>query len=429
MDKTKLAGICLFIMSLFSIATSVSTAISPLATAFFAWLALALLITQLPRMMLIQTTMMLAIGIVCIFTSSPSVSELPILKIFSANNKLLAVITAVSFLKLIAQSGATDNESLPMGRTALLKTIWGLQLFSSVITLSAMMIFGGRIEKEATISRLHGIMFSRTFICGCFWSPFYVSISTALVYAPGSELLVIALAGIPVALFGLIFTSWQFAHDKDIESTVGFPVHANALMIPVTLSVLVIASHLLLPDFPVLSLIAILSLLMTMIILLYQKRKEALTIYKNHIKTDLPKMVRELSLFLAAGVMSTGITVLVNSSAISLSVPEFTPLVGSIFILVAIFASILGVHPIITISVIGSLLSTTNFNPNLLGVCMMMMWGLGIVISPLSAVNLTIQGRFGISSFSFLRWNATFVASMLLFCTALLYLYYYSNLI
>lgn len=429
MTKTKLAGLSLFIMTLLSIAAAVSPAVSPLATAFFAWLALLLSINQLPRKMLIQASLMLSVGLGCMFWSLDELSQLPFEKMFSANHQLLAVIAAVSFLRLITQAGNGSDESLPFGKMAMLKTIWGLHLFSSIITLSAMMIFGSRIEKEATINRLHAIMFSRTFACGCFWSPFYVAIATAILYAPGSDLLVLSLAGIPVALFGLAITSWQFMRDEEIESTAGFPVHADALAIPVALSVLLIVTHLLLPDFPVLSLISVLALLMTAILLLYQKRSAALALYKNHIEEYLPKINRELTLFLAAGVMATGLSVYITSGDIALSVPEFTPLIGAIFIIVSTIISIFGVHPVITISVIGSLLSTTDFNPNLLGVCMMMMWGIGIVISPMSALNLSIQGRFGISSFSFLRWNAVFVLSLIIFSTGLLYLYSYTKLI
>jgi hypothetical protein len=416
-------------MILFSIAASMSPAISPLATAAFAWLASIILILQLPRAMLIQVSLMLIVGISCMFWSLDELSQLPLIKMLSTNHKLLAVIAAVSFLRLISQPDISNGSSLPTGKVAMLKTLWGLHLFSSVITLSAMIIFGNRIEKEASINRLHGIMFSRTFACGCFWSPFYVAIATALIYSPGSELLVLSLAGIPIALFGMSLTSWQFLRDKEIETTAGFPVHMESLSIPIILSILVILTHSIMPDFPVLTLITILSLLLTLIILLYQKPSQVAALFSNHIDVELPRINRELSLFLAAGVMSTGLTVLIAGSDISLGLSEFTPLAGSIFILISIFVSILGVHPIITISVIGSLLSTTAFNPNLLGICMMMMWGLGVVISPLSGINLAIQGRFGIPSFSLFRWNTLYVASMLIFCTVLLYVYSYTNLL
>jgi hypothetical protein len=429
MTTIRLAGISIFLMTLLSVAAAVNPAVSPLLTAIFAWIAAFFLIMRLPRAMVMQISLMLVTGIACIVWSLDDLEQVPVIKMLSANHQLLAVIAAVSFLRLITQPDISNDESLPIGKLAVLKTLWGLHLFSSVINLSAMMIFGNRIEKDASINRIHGIIFSRTFACGCFWSPFYVAIATALLYAPGSDLVVLAIAGIPVALFGLSLTSWQLMKDEEVENTAGFPVHKEALAIPVTLSLLMIVTHLALPDFPVLTLITILSLLLTLLILLYKKRKTAMSLFGNHIHTELPNINRELSLFLAAGVMSTGLTALIASSDISLGLSEFTPLTGFLFMLVSICVSIIGVHPIITISVVGSLLSVTSFNPNLLGICMIMMWGLGIVISPLSGVNLAIQGRFGISSFSIMRWNALYVVTLLIFCAILLHLYSRSNLI
>lgn len=365
---------------------------------------------------------MLIVGISCLFAYRHNISAIEIGQALSANHKLIAIIAAVGFLRLITQTGS-EEEPLPVGKQAMIKTIWGLHLFSSVITLTAMMIFGSRIEKDAKLNRLHAIMFSRTFAAGCFWSPFYVAIATALFYAPGSELYILSLAGLPIAFFGLMLTSWQISRDPDCPDSAGFPIHLDALVIPLTLSVLVITLHLLLPDFSVLTLITMLSLAMTFVMLFFKQGGSAISLVTNHIRTALPAVIREVSLFLAAGVMSTGLTILILNSQLSLSLSEFTPVTGIIFLVLAILVSVVGVHPIITISIAGSLLAGSNFDGNFLGICMMMMWGLGIVISPLSGVNLAIQGRFGFSSFAFLRWNAAYVFNMVLFCSLLLLLY------
>jgi hypothetical protein len=102
-----------------------------------------------------------------------------------------------------------------------------------------------------------------------------------------------------------------------------------------------------------------------------------------------------------------------------------SPLTAGGFILAAILFSLIGIHPIITISILGSLLGNTAYNANLLGVCMMMMWGNSIVASPFSGINLAIQGRFDVSSFSIMRWNAAYVLAMLTVCISALYIYYY----
>jgi hypothetical protein len=415
-------GPLLFLMVLLSVASTVFPSVSPLWPALFSWLAAIILVRQLPRAMIIQVSIMMLIGIACLLKYADTLSTAQVIQSLSANHKLIAIIAAVGFLRLITQTESAE-EALPVGKIALIKTLWGVHLFSSVITLTAMMLVGNRIKQDASLNRLHAIMFSRTFAAGCFWSPFYVAIATALVYAPGSNLWVLSLAGMPIAIFGLCLTSWQFYRDPEAVESVGFPIHLDALTIPLTLSVLVITIHLMLPDFSVLTLITMLVLALTVILLYYQQRSRATQALAQHIRIELPKIVRELSLFLGAGVMSTGISVLIVNSDLSLSLSEFTAETGIIFIIASILVSIVGVHPIITISVIGSLMSGSNFEPDFLGICMMMMWGLGIVISPLSGVNLAIQGRFGFSSFSFLRWNALYVLGMLVFCSLLLSLY------
>ncbi len=429
MDKSKLAGIAILLMILFSIASAVTPLVSPLVSAGFAWLAFVLLLRQLPRAMMVQVSAMVSVGLLTLAVSKTSIDSSLITRLFSANHSLLTVIAAVGFLRLVTQPAKVAGEQLPVGRMAVTRTIWGLHLFSSVITLSAMMIFGSRIEKEAALSRIHAVAFSRTFACGCFWSPFYVSIATALLYAPGSELLTLALAGLPVALFGLAFTSWEVSRDREIENTPGYPVHIDALYVPLALSILMIGTHLVFPGFPVLTLISIISLGLTVALLLVKEKKASVGMLGEYIVTELPRMNRELSLFLGAGIMSTGLMVFLGSNYVSLELPVFTPAVGAVFIIIAISFSLIGVHPIITISAIGSLVAASDYSPNLLGLCMMMMWGLAIVVSPLSGINLAIQGRFGFSGMAMMRWNSGYTTGMLVFCTALLYFYSLSGLL
>ena len=195
------------------------------------------------------------------------------------------------------------------------------------------------------------------------------------------------------------------------------------------LSIAVIVLNKLFPAFPVLTLITILSFLLALVVLVIRNPSTAIQQIGGHIATGLPNIYRELMLFLAAGVMSTGISTLLLSSDTSLGIADVSPLVAGGFILAAMLFSLVGVHPIITISIVGSLLINTSYNVNLLGVAMMMMWGNSIVASPFSGVNLTLQGRFGTSSFSIMRWNLGYAFTMLIVCVLALSIYSYTNAI
>lgn len=425
----RLPGSLLFIMALLAVLAATSTLVSPLWSGLAGWSAALMLFGRLPRTMVYQISGLLLVGVGCLVWAVLTGHSVDFVRVLSANIHIVALIASVTFLRLISLPGDQTQAPLPSGRASLVKTAWGLHMFASVINLSAVMIFGNRMEQGAKINRLQAVLFSRAFSSGCYWSPFYVSIATALVYAPGSDFITLVLAGLPIALSGLIITTWQVAQDEESEKTYGYPLRFEALFVPLLLSIAVILLNRLFPEFPVLTLITILSFLLALLALMIRNPSAAIGQIGSHIVSGLPDMYRELMLFLAAGVMSTGIATLLLGSEISLGITSVSPLIAGGFIVTAMAFSLLGVHPIVTISIVGSLLSNTSYNVNLLGVAMMMMWGNSIVVSPFSGINLTLQGRFGISSFSIMRWNAGYALTMLIVCITALYAYHYTNVV
>ncbi|MBS1223890.1 MAG: hypothetical protein H6R24_568 [Proteobacteria bacterium] len=82
-----------------------------------------------------------------------------------------------------------------------------------------------------------------------------------------------------------------------------------------------------------------------------------------------------------------------------------------------------GVHPIITIAVCGVWLAPLHPDPNLLAITLLMGWGIGIPVNPLSGLHLVIQGRYGIDGYAFPRWNRVYTLKCLGTGIGLLYLY------
>ena len=79
--------------------------------------------------------------------------------------------------------------------------------------------------------------------------------------------------------------------------------------------------------------------------------------------------------------------------------------------------------PVISIATVSGILMPVVDDPNLLGITFLMTWALGVTYSPLSGMHLAMQGRYGINAFGFLRWNAGYVAFMLLVDGGALYAY------
>ena len=420
----KLSGTLLFVMMLLAVTAAILPQVSPMWAGLAGWAAALLLCRRLAGAMVYQIAGLLLVGLGCLAWLALKGYPVDLAGALSANVHIIALIASVTFLRLLSLPGGQSGATLPKGNKALVQTAWGLHVFASVINLSAVMLFGNRMEQAGKINRLQAILLSRAFASGCYWSPFYVSIATALVYAPGSDFLTLVLAGAPIALAGLLITSWQLARDEEGRETCGYPLRFEALFVPALLSVTVVLLHNLLPEFPVLTLITLLAFLLAFVLLAVRKPAAALRRFGVHVVDELPGIHKELMLFLAAGVMSVGIAGVLLNSDISLGLTSISPLTGGLFILVATLVSLIGVHPVITISILGSLLGNTAYNANLLGLCMMMMWANSIVGSPLSGINLAIQGRFDVSSVAIMRWNAGYVLVMLVVCVLALYGYH-----
>jgi hypothetical protein len=119
-------------------------------------------------------------------------------------------------------------------------------------------------------------------------------------------------------------------------------------------------------------------------------------------------MSNELALFLAAGVLGTGIAAAAAVSGISIGAGSFGALEAAGLLLGMIFLSALGIHAVISIATAGGLLAPLEPDPNLLGMVFVMTWALAVSLSPFSGMHLAMQGRYGIDSYRLMGWNWRF---------------------
>ena len=132
-------------------------------------------------------------------------------------------------------------------------------------------------------------------------------------------------------------------------------------------------------------------------------------------------MKGELVLFLSAGVMATGLTVLMAVTELSLPMQDFGGREAALLLAALVAAAIVGVHPVIGVAAAAPLVAPLNPDPSLLASVFLAAWGIGVSASPLSAMNLAIQGSYGIRPGQVLKWNLPFaVATLLIAATMLL---------
>ena len=396
--------------------------------ALLLWLALLMSWSQLPKATRQQAGVLMFVGVSGMGWGWYQGAVLPWQNALSSNGNLLSMLMAVSFLSMVATKESGDTpEVLPKGRSALKQTLIGVHLFGAVINMSIVFIMADRFAAASsdgnTLKNTQHQVLSRAFCAGAFWSPFFAAVAVALTYAPGAKLLNIMQAGIPMAVIGILITYFELR--PKAACFTGYPMRIGSLALPAFLALAVITAHHFFPALSVLQIISILSPL-TAIGALYLKRKPVIKTLRQHTHNRLAKMGNELALFLAAGTMAAGLNTLFTLYADQLPIPELTPLVTSLLLLVMLLLSLLGVHPVISIATVSGLLLPTQPPMDLLAMVFLACWGIGTACGPMSGMNLSLRGRYFITAKQTLKNNLHYGVIMWLISS--LSLWYYNPL-
>jgi hypothetical protein len=189
----------------------------------------------------------------------------------------------------------------------------------------------------------------------------------------------------------------------------------SALKVPAILIVTVTLMSQLLADTSILVLIAISALLVTASVLAARYGfNESFVRLREYVFEGLPRIVNELCLFLAAGVLAAGISALILHGVFDNPFDQFDSLSAAEVLAVMVLCAFCGIHPIIMISSVTPMILTLDPDPNLLAVTFLFAWHLGTCSNPLSGTSLVFQGRYGIASWKIAFWNWPYAIAMLL---------------
>ncbi|WP_207905892.1 hypothetical protein [Aestuariirhabdus litorea] len=408
-----LAGALILCGLLLVMASSLGLAV-PLALASIVyWGAVVLLWPRLGKRNRVQTLLLLAAGGGTLLWSLRRGAELDLPQLLAGNSSLISMLVAVSFLALISRPEQEAGERLPRGKRAVASTLLAVHLFGAVINLSSIFIIGDRIARQLRLTPAQVVVLVRGFSAAAFWSPFFAAMAVALSYAPEASLPRLWLVGMPLAAAALLLTGWQLSRgDKGpVAEFTGYPMHYGGLWLPLSLAAAVFIARVIYPALSVLTLITLLAPLLALLVLV-ARRAGVVVRVSNHCRQRLPQMGNELALFQAAGVLGYGLERLSGTFASQFPLQQFGALEASIAYLGIVLVSILGVHPIISIALVGSLLAPLQPDHSLLALVFLSAWALGSVVGPLSGMNLGVQGRYGVDSFQIMRMNLGYTVLM-----------------
>jgi hypothetical protein len=335
------------------------------------------------------------------------------------------MLAAVSFLRLIAEPDSGEKSALPTGIRGFFRTLFGVHFFGAVINLSSVLIVGDRLSQKKTLSHFKGLTLSRGFSLAALWSPFFAAMGIALTHAPGASLVELSTHGFPIALIGLLISMVGLRTAQKITPFEGYPWNFSSLWLPALLAVAIVITHTIYPAISILTLISLFALSITFAKLTLNKQKSCLSFLpKDFIPYHLPRISGELALFMAAGVLAVGISALLDAHEYTIPLSQLHANEASLLLLGIVILALCGIHPIISISAAGSILVPITEDLNLLGITFLMGWSLGVTASPLSAIHLTMQSRYGLSARRLLLSNLPYVGLMLMINIVALHIYY-----
>ena len=348
--------------------------------------------------------------------------KIDFIKVFTVNQYLLTLLIAVGFLRLIATPKKDKLSSLPKGKQSFIKTYLGVHLFGSVINLSSLILVADKMYKKAPLTNSQIILLTRAFSSDAYWSPFFVAFAAAITYAPNLNTSIILLNGITLAFLAFLITYYEVIKNKEfnIDEFRGYPLSFDSLYLPFILAVLVLITNYIYPNIKVIVLISLYSILMSLFILPLKKGfNQAISKFNLHIIDELPKMKVEMALFLVAGMFGMAVSSILIGLNLKLPFEIFDWQIASILLLIFITLAFIGIHPIITIAIIGDFLSGVNHT--LLALTFLMAWSTTVSTSPFSGLNLTIVARYNFDAKVIFKLNIFYAFKMYFICVLCLF--------
>ncbi|GGD31332.1 hypothetical protein GCM10012288_01670 [Malaciobacter pacificus] len=314
---------------------------------------------------------------------------------------------------MIATPKNENLKDLPKGKGSFIRTYMGVHFFGSVINMSSLLLVADKMYKKAKLSDAQIVLLTRAFSSDAYWSPFFVAFAAAITYAPNLDTHIIIINGLFLVLIGFMFTFYEITKNDrfELENFRGYPIALETLVLPFSLAFLVLLTNYFVKDLKVIVLIALFSLILAFFVLPIKKGiNKSINIFKSHILEELPKMKVEMSLFLIAGMFGISISSILFGIGIELPFEKFDWIIASIFLALFIILGFVGIHPIISIAIVGEFLSGVNHT--LLAVAFLMSWATTVSTSPFSGLNLTIVSRYTLDSKRVFKLNIIYAIKM-----------------
>lgn len=407
-----LAGLALQVLRLAGLPVALG------AVSLSLWLAVVLLWRDLGRRNRLQAGALAGTGIALLLAAALVFdAEIAWLGILDGNSYVVAMLVGVSFIGLIGsrRGHAPPPGSAVTGRRGTAGTWLGVHLLGAVLNLSTVFMVGDRLRRHGELSLPQLLALNRGLSSAALWSPFFASMGVVMTLAPEMRFGSVLAVGLPLGLAAGGLSLIDLSRRFELAEVPGYSLSPSSLLMPVVMAALVLLFHYVLT--PSLSIVSIITFLLPAVALasnLPQGPRWTLRRVRSHALERLPAMRGEVSLFLCAGLLTQGLSAFIAAATGSQwTLFEHFGAPQAVASFLAIVASaVAGLHPIIGVSVLASMLELPGSRQTLFAFVALAAWAVGTSVGPLSGINLSLQGRYGVSGGVMMRNNLGYAAAL-----------------
>ncbi|MFY0990408.1 hypothetical protein [Halomonas sp. C05BenzN] len=390
----------------------------PQLVSYAFWLAVLLLWPDLPRRTRRQAGALAGIGTgLLIVARWQHGAEVAWPRMLDGNSYVVAMLVGVSFIGLM---GNRRGETRPLGRPVtgargIAGTWLGVHLLGAILNLSTVFMIGDRLQRSGPLTTPQLLALNRGLSSAALWSPFFASMGVVMTLAPEMRFATVMAFGLPLALCAGLLSLLDLSRRFDLADTAGFSLSPSSLLMPVSMAALVMLFHYgLTPGLTIVSIITFLLPGVALLSNLPRGPRWTLRRVRGHALNRLPAMRGEISLFLCAGLLTQGLSTYIAAATGSewTLFARFGPLEAVASFLAIVASAVAGLHPIIGVSVLASMLELDAGRQTLFAFVALASWAVGTSVGPLSGINLSLQGRYGISGSRMMRQNLGYAAVM-----------------
>lgn len=377
--------------------------ISPIPVSYAFWLAVLLLWRDLPTRTRRQSGGLAAIGLALLVAARVHHgADIAWPSVLDGNTFVVAMLVGVSFVGLI---GTRSTSTRPLGRPitgarGIASTWLGVHLLGTILNLSTVFMIGDRLARRGPLSMPQYLALNRGLSSAALWSPFFASMGVVMTLAPEMHYPHVLAMGLPLAVAAGTLSVLDLSRRFELDEIAGFSFSPRSLLMPVSMAALVMLFHYgLTPELSIVSIITFLLPAVALVSNLPQGVSWTLRRFHQHTITRLPGMRGELTLFLCAGLLTKGLSTFVDAATDSSwrLFAQFEAFEAVLSFLAIVASALVGLHPIIGVSVLASMLDLEGSRQTLFAFVSLAAWAVGTSVGPLSGINLSLQGRYGIS--------------------------------